>query len=135
MEAIRDLLYDLLPNLQQFEARVSGTYAISGPGVLRVMEDRLSMPTPYSGASQLMGPTTSPPAAVQVDGAVDPQEAQCLAHREGKKPKRGEGDWVVPRKAARRHFNHYVLNNMVHRAAHQDQIADRRQAYEIQSGY
>jgi hypothetical protein len=123
-------------------ASLSGTPSVSpsgsGPGVLRVMEDRLSMPmpTPYSGACQPMGPTTSPNAAVAAlvqftsRGAFRaPQEAPRGAkrHREGEEQEedraptekrfRWEALWVAPTAAARRHFTHYVLNNMVYRVA------------------
>jgi hypothetical protein len=70
LEAMRDLIDDISRLVDLKAARLSGTPSVSpsgsGPGVLRVMEDRLSMPmpTPYYGACQPMGPTTSPNAAV-----------------------------------------------------------------------
>jgi hypothetical protein len=103
LEIIRDMIEDMRPSLEQFETeifrRVMGQ---SGPG---------------SGANQptRMGPTTSPTTAVQVTGRED--RAPPEAHREAERPKKGEEEWVVPTAAARNHFTHYVLNNMVYRVA------------------
>jgi hypothetical protein len=164
LEAMLDLIDDIRRLVNLKAARLSGTPSVSpsgsGPGVLRVMEDRLSMPvpTPYSGACQPMGSTTSPNAAeaalVQFASRAafraPPEARRGLAkrHREGeeqeedrapaeegkKRPKK----WVAPPAAARRHFAHYVLHvlhNMVYRVATLNPTADKRVVYEVHYGF
>jgi hypothetical protein len=163
LEAIRDLIDDINSLVDLFAARLSGTPSVSpsgsGPGILRVMEDQLSMPmpTPGSGACQPMGPTTSPNAAIAAlvqfasrgafrapleapRGAKRPRkgEEQCVvpeeedrAPTEAKKPRKGEAQWVVPKAAAKRHFTHYMLNNMVYQVATHNPAAEKRQTYEV----
>jgi hypothetical protein len=118
----------------------------AGPGVS----------SPGAGANQPMGPTTSPTCEVQVASREDrapPEAPGC--HRKrfergvpeeedrapqeaplgGKRPRSWEEEWVAPPAAARRHFAHYVLHNMVYRVATYNPTADKRVAYEVPFGY
>jgi len=145
LQIIRDMIEDMRTIIEEFllrrDRRVMGQSGDSSPG---------------AGANQPMGPTTSPTCAVQVASREDrappaaperhrkrgvsvseeeedraPQEAP----RGAKRPRKGEEEWQAPPAAARRHFAHYVLLNMVYRVATQNPVADKRVAYEVKYGY
>ncbi len=147
LEAIRDLIDDISSLVDLFAARLSGTPSVShsgsGPGVRRVMEDRLSMPmpTPGSGACQPMGPTTSPNAAV----AALMQFASRGAFRAPPEAPRGQKDLGKgksnglsqqrPRGGISLIMCSIILNNMVYRVATHNPTADKRVAYEVPFGF
>jgi hypothetical protein len=142
LEAMRDLIDDIRRSLVDLKTdRLSGTPSVSpsgsGPGV--IMEDlSMPMPTPYSGACQPMGPTTSPNAAEAAQKGAkrhregeEQEEDRAPAQEARKRPKK----WAAPPAAARRHFTHYVLLNMVHRVPTLNPTADKRVAYEVHFGF
>ena len=122
---IRDMIEDIRPMIEDMR-----------PGNFLHVMGQSGDSSPGAGANQPMGPTASPTCAVQVASREDraPPEAPKRPRKRGvseeeedrapqeaprgaKRPRKGEEEWKVPPAAARRHFTHYVLHNMVYRVA------------------